>query len=151
MSIFKEHLKLERRNLTLNFIKKYFGFSYQNFNWNIIKFWLFLILTLFVLYKTLTFENKFPVECGKIVNCEKIQCNSCNKTFKYHIFIKNNKGILEDLIVGGDVYGKYEKLWQIHKNVEYCESFTDKNYIFLIIIIILFTITTIIYGFKLIL
>lgn len=142
MTGFGEHFKNERREKTLALIKNFFGALFSKKAWFFIAFWGFLFLTLYSLYKTLTFENKFPVECGKIENFEIL--SDGNGRPEHHIFIATPKGI-EDLEVIESVYNKYEKLYKTDNNVKYCQSYIDKSFVFYWIVTGILAIITIVF------
>lgn len=138
---FKKFMENEKREKTFQFISNIFS----NSLWGSIKFWGFLSLTLFSLYKTVTYENKFPVNCGVIENMEIVDCE-CNgeNSLRYHLFVNvNNK--IEDLTIPKNIYDKYSKLYESDKNVKYCDSDTDNGFIFLICITVLLGIITLVY------
>jgi hypothetical protein len=129
MSGFGEYFKNEKRKSTISFFSNIFGSIFSKKAWFFIAFWIFLVATFGAFYKTITFENKFPVECGKIVNMEIVEGENSNMT-DYHIFIQVTSTHIEDLEVKKNVYTKYEKLFETNKNLSYCESYTDKMFIF---------------------
>ncbi len=142
MSGFEEFFRNEKRIKTINFLKNVFGSIFSKKAWYFIAFWVFLFITFYTFYKTLTFKNKFPVECGKIINFEIL--TDINGKNVHHFFVETPNGI-EDKVVIESIYNKYLALQKTNPESKYCESYTDNLYVFEIFLIFLFSIITIVY------
>ncbi len=142
---FKEFLKNERKNKTVELIKNIFSSIFNKKNWLYVSFWFFLILTLGLFYQTLTFDNKFPVNCGKIIQFEKTKYISEGKeNFNYKFFVQTPKNI-EEIDIKQEIYEKYEASYNTNNKIDYCDSYTNKAYVFFIFLTIISFIITIVY------
>jgi hypothetical protein len=146
MSGFGEYFKNEKRKNTIGFFRDFFKTFFNKESWYFILFWLFLASSVYGLYKILTFENKFNVDCGKIIKVEK-ESNLINSEIiiHYHFFVENNKNQINDIEVGELVYNKYEKILESEKDTTFCYSFINKIFIFYIVLTVLIFIIAIVF------
>lgn len=147
MSGFGEFFKNEKRKNTIGFFRDFFNKE----SWYFILFWLFLASSIYGLYKILTFENKFIVECGKIIKTEKEVKQNNNGLLTHHLFVENNKNQINDIVVDVSTYDKYEKLLKSEKDIIYCYSFINNIFVFYIILTVLIFIIAIVFFNKFIL
>ncbi len=143
MTGFGEYFKNEKRKSTISFFSNIFGSLFSAKAWFFIAVWIFLVATVVSFYKTIIFENKFPVECGNVIKMEEIEDEHNNQT-GYHIFIKTNSKI-EDLEVKENIYKKYDALFKADKTTSFCESYTDNMFIFFCFVTGIFALLTIIF------
>lgn len=129
---FKQFFKNEQKNKNIALITDLFNKIFEN------KLLILFIIFLFCLFKTITYNGKFIVFCGKIKNIEKQLVNNEN-SIKYYFYVANKDNI-EKITVDRFTYEKYEK---IYKNSEYCDEYTDKFWIFWIFMVIIFGIVNI--------
>ena len=147
MSGFKEHFRNEKRANTIKFIKNLFN-NFGNYGDKtkfFILFWIFLVSTFVLFYNTLMFENKHPLECGTIYDMNYHENTEHEKS--YHIFIKTPTTI-ESYNVSKYKWDQYSTLFKSSKNVEYCDTYLDKRYLFMIILTIFLALLSFIYFIK---
>ena len=145
---FKEHFKSEKRIKTIafisNFFSKIFGYVFSKKTFFFIMFWGCLGLTLALFYHTLMFDNKFPIICGKIIMMEERQVNG-----NYGFITIQNSDIIDDFGVSEKEYKKYEELYNKNINTEYCDTYINNGFIFMIILTVISAIITLVYLIKL--
>lgn len=149
MTGFKEYFEKEKRKNTLNFFGKLFNSFFTSIFskkvWAFIAFWIFLVAAMYSLYITLTFKNKYPVECGTIQSFE-VHYVDDNDTSTYHIFVKTPNG-LEDFSVSKPIFLKYEKQFKTNNNIQYCESYIEKTFLFYCFLTAILAIISIVFLF----
>ena len=92
---------------------------------------MFFTSTMSLAYYVFTYENKFPLICGTIVNMENKQIE---KREYYYIYINTGKTI-EDFEISKTLYDKYLIPYKTNNNVQYCDTVMDSKFIFFIVLL----------------
>ena len=151
MFSFRKYLKNEKRNYMLNTIKNIFDKIIPKN----IKSYLFLVITVVLIYKMLTFPNKTPFVCGIIIDM--IHTPETDKYYEsFSMKIKTDNNIIE-YSISKNVFLRYYPIFMesFNKNIEdkrleYCDVGSDMNpkYIFIIVLVSISAFITFLFFFK---